>query len=678
MRWLFIACSAVPLLFLAALHGADGPPSKHWSMRPRSQPAVPKFEDPVLQAQARTPVDAYLLARLQSKGLRFAPEADARTLIRRLTFDLTGLPPTVDEIDHFVNRASAKPQAAYEELVDRLLASPRYGERWGRYWLDVVRFAETEGFEYDRQRVGAWRYRDYVINSFNTDKPFDQFVIEQLAGDEMEAEGDPKKGTGTSKTRSQSPFSDLQIAAGFHRLGPVRRNAGNQELAFSRHEVLTEMTDIIGNALLGLTVGCARCHDHKFDRISQEDYYCLQAFLASTQERDIVLVDDKTKADWKAKYDAIQKEIKTVEKSLEKLKGTERDRAEEKLRDLKNSLPAPLPSISTVLNVEAERTPIHLLRRGDTDKKDRQVGPRVLSAFTGSELRELSPDMSNPRTSLARWIIAKDNPLTARVMVNRIWQGHFGKGIVGTPNDFGVNGSAPSHPELLDFLANQFVEGGWRIKPLHKMIVMSSAYRQSSTHPESTAGIAKDQDNRLLWRFPNRRLNAEEVRDAMLMIAGRLNHKAGGPSVILPVESDLVKLLYTPSQWTVTAGKKEHDRRSVYLLAKRNLRLPFMEAFDQPDAQTSCAKRESSTHALQALELLNGRFANGMAESFAERLRREAGDDPTRQVERAYLLAAGRPPSAKEKERAGEFLKKQPLKEFALAAFNLNGFLYVK
>jgi Protein of unknown function (DUF1553) len=263
-------------------------------------------------------------------------------------------------------------------------------------------------------------------------------------------------------------------------------------------------------------------------------------------------------------------------------------------------------------------------------------------------------------------------------MVNRIWQYHFGRGLVDTPNDFGVNGSPPSHPELLDHLANEFVTGGWRLKPLHRRIVLSSTYRQASRVADARAGTAKDPDDRLLWRFPRRRLDAEEVRDAMLAVSGRLNPKAGGPGVVLPVDPDLVHLLYDPAQWAVTRDEAEHDRRSVYLLAKRNLRLPFLEAFDQPDAQTSCPRRERSTHALQALELLNGRTANRLAEAFAERLERDAGPDRAGQVELAYRLAAGRAPTARERELALRFLERQPPREFALAVFNLNAFLYVE
>jgi Protein of unknown function (DUF1549)/Protein of unknown function (DUF1553) len=626
----------------------------HWSLRPRRRPPVPRFTDPAHGQWVRNPVDAFILHKLLKAGLLPAPEADRQTLIRRLTFDLTGLPPTPEAIAAFLQDPAAD---AYERLVDRLLVSPHHGERWARHWLDVVRFAETEGFEYDRHRPGAWRYRDYVIQSFNSDLPFDRFLLEQLAGDEIDPSG-----------------HELLIAAGFHRLGPVRRNAGNQNVASSRNEVLTEMTDAVSTAFLGLTVGCARCHDHKFDPIPQSDYYHLQAFFAAAQEHDLVLADAKTQAEWTAHAEKVKKAIKKLQEELKTLQGEARLPAQTKIAELQKRLRPALPAISTMRNVPANRTTIHVLKRGDPDRPGPKVAPRVLSVFLPADAPELPSDAGRPRTALARWLNEPDNPLTARVLVNRIWHYHFGKGIVATPNDFGANGASPSHPELLDYLADEFIAGGRRIKSIHRMILLSSVYRQASAE---RGARSLDPDNRLLGRFPRLRLDAEEVRDAMLTVSGRLNRKAGGPSVIVPAEADLVNLLYDPSQWTVTPDREEHNRRSIYLIAKRNLRLPFSQVFDQPDAQTSCPRRESSTHALQALELLNGKLSNRLAEAFAERLVRECGPDRARQVTRAYQLVAGRAPAKEELAVALEFLKSQPLKEFALALFNLNAFLYV-
>lgn len=648
------------LVFWAAGEACAGEQTydrSHWSLQPRTAPAPPSFPDSGDSGWVRNEIDAFVLAQLKPIGLGPAPEAERRTLIRRVYFDLIGLPPSPAEVEAFVDDPS--PQA-YETLVDRLLASPHYGERWGQHWLDVVRYAETEGFEYDNYLPGMWRYRDWVIESLNADKPYDQFVREQVAGDEF-----------GSADRS------LLAAAGFHRLGPVRRNAGNQEVAGSRNEVLTEMTNAIGSVFLGLTVGCARCHDHKFDPFLQKDYYRLEAFLAATHEHNVTLASESEQAAWRQQTENLKADIKRLEQQLPKASAADRPDLQARLKDLEAKLPPPLDAIATVDNVAARRTPIRLLERGNWDKPGESVGPRVPGVLLSDETPGLAADMPRPRTWLAEWLIDANNPLTARVMVNRVWQHHFGEGIVATPNDFGVNGAAPSHPELLDWLADRFIAGGWRLKPLHRLIVTSSTYRQSSHSPDERSGMAKNADNSLLWRFPRRRLEAEEIRDAMLAGSGRLNSKMGGPSVVVPVESDLVELLYKPSQWSVTADRGEHDRRSVYLLAKRNLRLPFMEVFDQPDLQTSCARRESSTHAPQALELLNGRLSNELAAALAERLAREAPDDARRQVDLAYRLVAGRPPNDREAALAADFLSRQPLGEFALAMFNLNAFLYV-
>lgn len=624
-----------------------------WSFQPLKEVAPPPVQN---KAWPRTPLDHFVVAKLEERGLTPNPPAHRGDLIRRVYFDLIGLPPSPEEIQTFIEDASTD---AYERLVDRLLNSPHCGERWGQHWLDVVRYAETEGFEYDRNLPDGWRYRDYVIRSFNEDKPYDRFIMEQLAGDELAPDD-----------------REMQIAAGFHRLGPVRRNAGNQDVTSSRNEVLTERTDVIGAAFIGLTIGCARCHDHKFDPIPQKDYYRMQAFLASTEENDIDLATKAEHAAWKARTDEINKDIKDLKERLKGLKGEEAARMRQKIQETEDRLPPPLPALASVRDDEKQRTSIHVLKRGDWENKGDRVGMRGLEVLLSKGAAELPPETKHPRTALARWIADPSNPLTSRVMVNRIWQHHFGAGIVKTANDFGANGDRPSHPELLDYLANQLIAHGWRLKPIHRMICLSSAYQQSSRSPQ--AKTAGDPENRLLGHFGKRRLAAEEIRDAMLSISGVLNRKAGGPSVILPVDEELVSFLYKPSQWAVNSDKNEHYRRSIYLIAKRNLRLPFMEVFDQPALLTSCARRESSTHAPQTLELLNGQTANALAARFGERLVCEAGTDPAQQVKRAYWLAVGRAPQAKEMQLALQFLATQPLKEFALAMFNLNEFLYVR
>jgi hypothetical protein len=566
---------------------------RHWAFQPRTQPAIPEFADPSARAWARGAIDAFVLPRLEKAGLRPAPAADRRVLIRRAYFDVTGLPPSPSDVERFVNDPS--PQA-WEKVVDHLLASPRYGERWAQHWLDVVRFADSDGFEYDTHRPDAWRYRDYVIHSFNSDKPYDQFVREQLAGDEINPRNEV-----------------MRVAAGFHRLGPLRKNAGNQEVASSRNEVLTEMTNAVGSALLGVTVGCARCHDHKFDPIRQSDYYRMQAYFAATHESDIPLSSPEEQAAWKAAKEAVDSEMKALREAMKGLQGEERQRMEAKLKEVEARTPAPLPALYSVANDREKASPVHLLARGEYTHKGDKVGMRPLGILLPDEAPELAEETTAPRTALADWILAPEHPLTARVMANRVWHYHFGRGIVATPNDFGRMGTRPSHPELLDYLANRLIEEGWRLKPLHREILLSNTYQQASHSPLEAEGRDKDPDNRWLWKFSRRRLSAEEMRDAALAVAGRLNLKVGGPSVIVPVEPELVSLLYKPSQWAVTPDAAEHERRSIYLLAKRNLRLPFMEVFDAPDLQISCARRESSTHAPQALELLNGELTNRVA-----------------------------------------------------------------
>lgn len=649
------------LLLIVLGFSQAGWASEHWSLQPRTRPTPPAIDS----AWIRNPIDAFVLDKLTAAGLSPAAEADPATLIRRMTHDLTGLPPTPEEIDAFASDFSppSTRSSVLEKWVDRLLASPRYGERWARHWLDVVRYAESEGFEYDRFRAGAWRYRDYVIKAFNDDMPFDRFLREQLAGDEI--------------ATPEAQASDRLIAAGFHRLGPIRRNAGNKLVAFSRNEVLTEMTDAIGSAFLGLTIGCARCHDHRFDDISQKDYYRLQAYLAATQEHDLVLADAKTQFDWKEREIKVQKEIKRLQKESASKKGDALAVLEKQIVALRRTMPEPLPTISTVRHVAAERNSIHVLKRGEPEKKGVQVGPRPLSMLVTADVTELPAGVEKPRTQLAAWLNEPDHPLVPRVLVNRIWQGHFGRGIVATPNDLGVNGSPPSHPELLDWLTNAFIANGRRIKPLHRMIVLSATYRQSSVARNPAKSQRVDPDDRLLSHFPRRRLSAEEIRDAMLSASGQLNLKAGGPSVIVPVEADLVNQLYDPPQWAVTPDVEEHRRRSIYLTVKRNLNLPFAQVFDQPDSQISCPRRETSTHALQALELLNGKLSNQLANALAERLTRDCGDDRSRQVERAFRLTTGRAPSERERVLSLEFVRTQPLREFSLSMFNLNAFMYV-
>jgi hypothetical protein len=629
---------------------------RHWAFQPIRKPSVPVVKD---AGRVRTPIDAFVLSRLEKRGCTFAAPASRLEWIRRVTFDLTGLPPTPEEIEAY-ERDLATDAEADARLVDRLLSSPSYGERWAQHWLDIVRFAETEGYEYDRLVPDSWRFRDYVIASLNRDKPFDRFLTEQLAGDEIEP-NDP----------------EYQVASIFHRLGPVRRNAGNPEIALSRNEVLTERTDIVGSAVLGLTIGCARCHNHKLEPISQKDYYRLQAYMAATQENNINLAPEVDYRTWQAKTKELEKQIERLKKRMRRARDDEKKQLAEELQALDDSMPPRPPTIPAISNVVASKTEIHVLRRGIWEDKGETVGARPPGVLVPDSTAELPGDVCDPRTRLARWLTSPEQPLTARVLVNRVWAKHFGAGLVRTVNDFGTHGDRPSHPELLDWLAAAFVEGGWRLKPLHRMIVLSNVYRQSGRSPLGAQAGRVDPDNRLLWHVGRRRLSAEEIRDAMLAVSGRLNMKSGGPSVIVPVDAELVKLLYKPSQWQVTPTASEHDRRTIYLIAKRNLRLPFMETFDAPTLQSSCSRRESSTHAPQALELLNGRLSNDLARAFASRLKGVAGSDLGSIVDRAFRLALGRVPTVEERTASVAFLRNQPLEDFTLALFNLNGFLYV-
>ncbi len=629
-------------------------PREHWAFQPVKPVTAPAVQD---SGWVKNPVDAFILFALEAKAWKPAPPASRAEWIRRVTFDLTGLPPSPVEIDAFEHDATAD---AFERVADRLLDSPRHGERWAQHWLDVVRYAETEGYEYDRTVPDAWRFRDYVIESLNRDKPFDKFVVEQLAGDEV-APKDP----------------DSLAASIFHRLGPVRRNAGDADIALSRNEVLTERTDILGTTFLGLSVGCARCHNHKLEPISQKDYYRLQAYVAATDENNISLAGARETAAWKRKDKEFKAKIVVLKAEARKLSGKAREALGEKIEALEDEAPPPLATIPAVENNWPQRTKIHVLKRGVWENKGEPVGPRPPSVLVPDSEPELAADVADPRTRLARWLASPSNPLTARVMVNRVWMNHFGTGIVKTVNDFGVKGARPSHPELLDWLAGKLVADGWRLKPLHRAIVLSATYRQANKSPIEARASVSDPDNRLLWKFNRRRLSAEEIRDSMLAVSGRLNLKAGGPSIMLPIDAELVKMLYKPSQWSVAQDAAEHDRRTIYLIAKRNLRLPFLETFDAPAALASCGRRETSTHAPQALELLNGTLSNDLADAFAKRLKDEGKGDPERIVASGFGEALGRAPTAYEKTLALEFLGEQPLREFALTLFNLNGFLYV-
>ncbi|MEZ6136383.1 MAG: PSD1 and planctomycete cytochrome C domain-containing protein [Pirellulaceae bacterium] len=631
----------------------------YWAFCPLTSVSVPPVQDATWPKNA---VDRFVLAAMEDVALRPAPAASPEVLVRRVYFDLIGLPPTPAEVDAF---ASSPSEQAYRDLIDELLQRPAYGERWAQHWLDVVRYAETEGFEYDQTLPDIWRYRDYVIRAFNEDKPYDQFLFEQIAGDEAQDQ------------ESEGRATDLRIATGFFRLGAVRRNAGNQKVASSRNEVLTERTDILGSAVMGLTIGCARCHDHKFDPLSQKDYYRLQAFVAATHEDNCSLHFDTEQAERLALNEELDAKIASLKEIIANLDGDEEERVRQEIAKLIEQKVPPGPTICAVKNDFVNSPPVRLLRRGDPTLPGGIVEMQLPSVLYQPDAQKVPQRVSKPRTQLVHELLQEQSALIARVMVNRVWQGHFGSGLVSTSNDFGKNGSGPSHPELLEYLSGSFIDSGWQLKALHRTIMLSATYRQSSRPMDANLAQEIDPSNRLISFFSQRRLSGEELRDAMLAVSGKLNLKMGGESIMLPVEQELIEQLYNPAAWVVNPEPEQHARRSIYLFAKRNLRLPFMEVFDQPAAQTSCAVREQSTHARQALELLNGQMTNELAESFAQRLRDQAGSDPGRIVETAFQLAVSRQPTSREFELACNFLQEGSLREFALAMFNINAFLYV-
>ncbi len=589
-------------------------PSDTWSLHQVSRPPVPAVRN---RRWSRGPIDAFLLARLESEGLEPAAEADRVTLIRRLTYDLTGLPPCPEDVDSFM---ADRAPGAYERLVDRLLASPHYGEKWGRHWLDLVRYGETNGYERDSAKPFVWRYRDYVIVAFNRDKPFDQFVQEQLAGDQI----DPA-----------SPES--LIATGYYRLGIWDDEPADRELA--RFDGLDGVITTTGQVFLGMTINCARCHDHKVDPIPQRDYYRLLAFFGQVSEP------------------RAKKSKKVATRTGEPIE---------------------------VMSVEG-RGPVDtfVLLRGNPNLHGEKVEPGVPAILGASFPCEASG--GGNRRPLAAWLTGRQNPRTARVMANRLWQYHFGRGIVPTPNDFGGLGEKPSHPELLDWLAEELMEGGWKLKRLHRLIVSSSAYRMSSRGRDRE--LARDPGNRWFWRFPMRRLTAEEVRDSILAVSGALNTKAGGPPCYPPIPNEVLAGQSVPGQGWPVSPPLEAARRSVYVHVKRSLLVPILAVHDVADTDLSCPVRYTTTVPTQALGLLNGAFANQEAARFASRLVFECPGDLEAQVRRAIRLTTARAPDASEVngdvafvkglESAGSLDRHAALTQYCLLMLNANAFLYL-
>ena len=573
----------------------------HWSLVPPRRPALPTAS--VSQGLVN-PIDAFVLAELDSQGIESARPATRAALLRRVSLGLIGLPPSADELEDFVSDSSPD---AYEKLVDRLLASPRYGERWGRHWLDVVRFSESGGFETNSVRTTAWPYRDWVIQAFNRDLPYNRFIVAQLAGD----------------------AAGMPVATGFLVAGPLDAVTIDSPVEASmrecRHDELNSFITVTGESFLGLTVGCARCHNHKFDPISQTDYYALEAVFAGAGHPARHRVDAS-----KHVYHAYFKQ----------------------------------PELPTCR-----------LYRGDAMMPREIVAPAsVASLGRRFELASDSPEQQR-RLMLARWIAHHENPLTARVMANRLWHYHFGAGLVTTPSNFGVQGARPSHPQLLDWLATDLVDHDWSLKMLHRQIVLSGTYRQSSQTTEFVRRT--DPDVRLLSRYPTRRLEAEAIRDSVLFIAGTLDSTMGGPgySAFYPTENpDRGNIpLFTPK---LDFGPDEL-RRMVYEHRIRMERDAVFGAFDCPDGGQSCARRTRSTTAIQALNLFNSRFIVQQSAGFASRVVAAVGENPVEQVQYAYRLAYGRIAELDEVEACVAVLNQHGLPTVCRTLFNSNEFLFV-
>ena len=665
----------------------------HWAFRPLERPPLPPAAAP-----AMNPIDAFIDAGLAARGLPRSPEADKATLLRRATYGVTGLPPTEQEMREFL--ADESP-AAWEKAVDRLLASPRYGEHWGRHWLDLVRYAETNSFERDGVKPHVWRYRDYVIRSFNDDKPYDRFVLEQLAGDEL-----------------PEPDADSLIATGYYRLGLWDDEPADKRQA--RYDWLDDIVSTTGQVFLGLTINCARCHDHKIDPLPQRDYYALLSFfhnitpmgdrhlnpafierplpeagVTPAEAADLARERDRRRAEAKANIKAIDQRIK--------------EHGDQALDDLARQDLAGWKQLLAELDAEAGRQPKALVvseygpqapetfvfARGNPHAEPKPEH-RVEPAFPGI-LEPPAPEVtpvasgrsSGRRTALANWITSPTNPLTARVLANRIWQYHFGRGIVRSPNNFGLMGDPPTHEELLDWLATELVAGGWRLKSLHKTILMSRAYRAASTAVEES--LAKDPLNDALWRFDMRRLAAEEIRDSIHVTSGGFNPQMFGPSVYPDLPQAVLATQSRPGEGWGKSAPAEQARRSVYIHVKRSLLTPILADFDLADPDTSCPVRFTTTQPTQALGMMNGDFLHAQARVFAERIRREAGgtnaDQTEAMVRRAIEVALVRPASDAEVERGVALIDELETKDgvgpgralelYCLMVLNLNEFAYL-
>ncbi len=683
---------------------------KHWAFVP------PKRQEPPQVARGdwvANPIDAFVLARLEQNGLQPSPPTERRVLARRVYYDITGLPPTIEELDDFLN--DDRPDA-YEQLVDKLLASPRYGEKWARHWLDVVRYAESNSFERDATKPYVWKYRDYVIRSLNDDKPYDQFVREQLAGDELD-----------------EVTTEGITATGFYRLGTWDDEPADPLQA--RYDDLDNILSTTGQAFLGLTVGCARCHDHKIDPMPQSDYYSLLAFfgdvtsyaLPHNRDTRVHSLWDRSApehARTRADLEARQNELRGVARRLEKKaiiqmpapdqRRAETDQREELLREkIDEYLTADeyqqytgirvqldeaalqlkeLPPANWVLSLavcDPRPNPTRIMTRGNPHIPGDTVEPRFPELF-GS----VKPTISEPapgarsagrRRVLADWIASSENMLTGRVVANRVWQHHFGRGIVRSSSNFGLLGTPPTHPELLDWLQFYLIDNEWRLKSLHRLMLLSNTYQMSSqAAPEA---LAADPANDLFWRFDMRRLTAEEVRDSVLYVSGELNEKLFGPSIYPKLSAEVLATQSQPGKNWSTSARHDASRRSIYIHIKRSLVVPELAVFDFPETDRSCEARFNTTQAAQALNLLHGDFMQKQASYFAERVKREAGNQLDRQIEHALRLAMQREPDDQTVDDALALVDQyrsehglsehQALTQCSLMLLNLNEFVFL-
>lgn len=722
----------VSLRLAGAEDSAKAQREKHWSFLP-----LRAVHPPVVAGQKATenPIDSFIAAKLRELHIEQGGPASKAELLRRVTHDLTGLPPTPSDLEAF---AADDSSTAFEKVVDRLLASPAFGERWAQHWLDLAHYADSNGFELDADRPDAWRYRDWVIAAFNQDLPYDQFLTLQVAGDEL-TPGD----------------RDALIASGFARSGPREVVSGNIDPEVRRQNELVEATTTIGSVFLGVTIGCARCHDHKFDPFPATDYYRMEAFFSGTHLLDVPIYNQDEKAEFDRAMAAIRARIKPLELAKEKLEAPYRERLlqqkEAALTPAERAIRAKpdgertqeekrlFEGISVALKVaweeiaaetahhaedhakrealkrqiyemerEAPRPPAHamamseescerpetwLLRRGNIKNKRRTVEPGppdVLLANMGAAAFQpptgpIDDTHTGWRLALARWMVATNNPLTARVMVNRLWQQYFGRGLVSTSSDFGVRGEPPADQALLDYLAGELIRNGWHLKPIHRFMLTSKAYQLSSRAGGSN-GQERDPDNQFLWRMSRKRRDAEALRDAILAVSGQLNLKRGGPGVLVELEPEVRSLIFTEQEtvelWPVNEDRAERQRRSIYVYRKRNVHYPLFDAFDAPDALTPCPVRALSTHAPQALVLFNSRFAQEAANAFAELLQRCSQDHPAR-INQAFLRCYARLPTSGEMRDALRFIsegdgpERARWSDFALALMNSNEFVYV-